>query len=207
MSNDKELKIIKAVCDAESRGFSITKRDLNKLSGKRKRQVALTIIEETGLFIVLCFGWLNAQVMATPFMTALLVTILIALVVRVKHVYGASFKQVKNGASSNYAVAFSFWDEKLDLKTLSEYNNDLFNIVMFSSMVLQNRDVWRLFKRNKLFKNSYADLTKRTNLTQHMASSEEYQKACGEIKNKALNVLKQSVINVENNLKEGVNVG
>lgn len=207
MSNDKELKIIKAVCDAESRGFSITKRDLNKLSGKHKRQVALTIIEETGLFIVLCLGWSNARIMATPFMTALLVTVLIALIVRVKYVYGASFKQVKNGASSNYAVAMAFWDEKLDLKMLSEYDNDLFNIVMFSSMVLQNRDVWRLFKRNKLFKNSYADLTKRTNLTQHMVSSEEYQKACSEIKNKALSVLKQSVINVENNLKEGVNIG
>lgn len=207
MTHGHELKIIKAVCDAESRGFSLTKQDLNKLSGKRKRQVALTIIEEAGLFIILCLGWLNAQVISTPFMTALLVTVLIALIVRVKYVYGASFKQVRNGASSNYAVAMAFWDEKLDLKMLSEYDNDLFNIAMFSSMVLQSRDVWRIFKRNKLFKNSYNDLTKRTNLTQHMASSEEYQKACEQIKNKALSILKQSVINVENNLKEGVNVG
>lgn len=207
MNKEHELKIIKAVCDSESRGFSVTKSNLNKLSSKRKRQVALTIIEETGLFIVLCFGWLNARIMATPFMTALLLTILVALTARVKQVYGVSFKQVKNGASSNYAVAMAFWDEKLDLKTLSEYDNDLFNIVMFSSMVLQNRDIWRLFKRNKAFKISYADLTKRTNLAQHMASSEEYQKACAQIKNRALSVLKQSVINVENDLKEGVNIG
>lgn len=207
MTQEHELKIIKAVCDAESRGFSITKRDLNKLSDKRKRQLALTIIEETGLFIALCLGWSNARIMATPFMTALLATVLIALIVRVKHIYGASFKHVQNGASSNYAVAMAFWDEKLDLKVLNEYDNDLFNIVMFSSMVLQNHDVWRLFKRNKAFKASYDDLTKHTNLTHHVTSSEEYQKACEQIKNKALSILKQSVINVENNLKEGVNIG
>lgn len=207
MTQEHELKIIKAVCDAESRGFSLTKHSLNKLSAKRTWQVALTIIEEIGLFIILCIGWLNARIMATPFMTALLVTILIALIVRVKYVYGTLLKQVKNGVSSNYAVAVSFWDEKLDLKVLSEYDNDLFNIVMFSSMVLQNRDVWRLFKRNKAFKASYDDLAKPTNLTHHVTSSEEYRKACEQIKNKALSILKQSVINVENNLKEGVNVG
>lgn len=178
MTQEYELKIIKAVCDAESRGFSLTKQSLNKLSSKLTRQVALTRIEEASLFIILCIGWLNARIMATPFMTALLVITLIALIVRVKYAYGTLLKQVKNGVSSNYAVAMAFWDEKLDLKMLSEYDNDLFNIVMFSSMVLQNRDVWRLFKRNKSFKTSYADLTKRTNLAEHMASSEEYQKAC-----------------------------
>lgn len=145
--------------------------------------------------------------MTALLVTALLVTILIALIVRVKYVYGRLLKQVKNGASPNYAVAVSFWDEKLDLKVLSEYGNDLFNIVMFSSMVLQNRDVWRLFKRNKAFKASYDDLAKHTNLTHHVTSSEEYQKACDQIKNKALSILKQSVINVENDLKEGVNIG
>ena len=45
---------------------------------------------------------------------------------------------------------FHFGTKKIDLKTLSECDNDLFNVVVFSSMVLQNRDVWRLFKRNKV---------------------------------------------------------
>lgn len=35
MTQEHELKIIKAVCDAKSCGFSLTKQDLNKLSGKR----------------------------------------------------------------------------------------------------------------------------------------------------------------------------
>lgn len=56
MTQEHGLKIIKAVCDAESRGFSLTKHSLNKLLSKRIWRVALTIIEEIGLFIIFCIG-------------------------------------------------------------------------------------------------------------------------------------------------------
>ena len=210
MQNDEAQRLVNLVADNAAKGVQVTKKNLLELS---KRSyifklgyvlAGLGIALITSLFIFFpreMSEILKQEVNLLYGKLVCIVTIILLILLGYKYVKRPDeLRQIVNqyNCTDEWARGIFELQSKIDLKMLSKYDHDLLNAVMLADVVLYQNKTLRLFRKNKVFNDSYKAL-----LNGDLKRKREYLEACETIRMQVLNVLKPTLVNIKKNLRPG----
>lgn len=219
MNEDEELELINTIMNSEKRGVSATKKKLVDMSDMNWVFRFGYVMVGLGLLIILSVSImfpkeieeiLEEEKNATSgkVFGVLIVLFIILFVVKLMRQNKAVERVISgedprfnwgdfDGCSVQYARGLIELDRKIQLESLYNYDEDMFNIFLFGDICLHQRDLLKLTKKNHLFRMNYRELSSNKN------DIIEFQKSCDYVKPKALKVLNKTCINAKKNLRRG----
>lgn len=210
MQNDEAQRLVNLVADNASKGVQVTKKNLLELSKRSYIFKLGYVLAGLGLGLVASLFIFFPREMSeilkeeVNLLYGKLVCILIViLLILLGYKYvkrSGELRQVVNqyNCTDEWARGIFELQNKIDLKMLSECDHDLFNAVMLADLVLYQSKTLRLFRKNKMFNDSYKAL-----LNGDLKRKRDYLEACEVIRMQVLDVLEPTLVNIKNNLRPG----
>ena len=210
MQNDEAQRLVNLVAANASKGVQVTKKNLLELS---KRSyifklgyvlAGLGIALITSLFIFFpreMSEILKEEANLLYGKLVCILTIILLILLGYKYVKRpGELSQIVNQykCTDEWARGIFELQNKIDLKMLSKYDHDLFNAVMLADLVLYQNKTLRLFRKNKVFNDSYKAL-----LNGDLKRKRDYLEACETIRMQVLKMLKPTLVNIKQNLRPG----
>lgn len=210
MQNDEAQRLVNLVADNASKGVQVTKKNLLELS-KRSYVFKLGYVL-AGLGIALIASLfiffpremseiLKQEVNLLYGKLVCIVVVILLILLGYKYVKRpGELRQIVDqyNCTDEWARGIFELQNKIDLKMLSEYDHDLFNAVMLADLVLYQNKTLKLFRKNKMFNDSYKAL-----LNGDHKRKRDYLEACEIIRMQVLSVLKPTLVNIKQNLRPG----
>ena len=210
MQNDEAQRLVNLVADNAAKGVQVTKKNLLELS---KRSyifklgyvlAGLGIALITSLFIFFpreMSEILKEEVNLLYGKLVCILTIILLILLGYKYVKRPNeLKQIVDqyNCTDEWARGIFELQNKIDLKMLSKCDHDLFNAVMLADVVLYQNKTLRLFRKNKVFNDSYKAL-----LNGDLERKRDYLEACETIRMQVLKMLKPTLVKIKKNLRPG----
>lgn len=219
MNEDEELELINNIMNSEKRGVSATKKKLVDMSDMNWIFRFGYVMVGLGLLIILSVGIMfpkeieeiiedEKNATSGKVFAALIVLSIVLFIIKLVR-QNKAVQRVINGENPRfnwgdfdgctplYARGLLELDKKIQLESLYNYDEDMFNIFLFGDICLHQRDLLKLTKKNHLFRMNYRELSGDKN------DIIEFQKSCDYVRPKALNLLNKTCVNVKKNLRRG----
>lgn len=219
MNEDEELELINTIMNSEKRGVSATKKKLVDMSDMNWVFRFGYVMVGLGLLIILSIGAMfpkeieeileqERNTTSSKVFGILIIIFIVLFIIKLVHQNKEVNRVISgenprfnwgdfDGCSPLYARGLLELDRKIQLESLYNYDEDMFNIFLFGDICLHQRDLLKLTKKNRLFRMNYRQLSRDKN------DIIEFQKSCDYVRPKALGVLNKTCLNVKKNLRMG----
>lgn len=210
MQDDEAQRLVNLVADNASKDVQVTKKNLLELSkrsyifklGYVLAGLGIALIASLFIFFPREMSEILKQEVNLLY-GKLVCTVVVILLILLGYKYvkrPGELRQIVNqyNCTDEWARGIFELQNKVDLKMLSEYDHDLFNAVMLADVVLYQNKTLKLFRKNKVFNDSYRAL-----LNGDQKRKLEYLEACEIIRMQVLKVLKPTLVNIKKNLRPG----
>lgn len=210
MQNDEAQRLVNLVADNASKGVQVTKKNLLELSKRSYIFKLGYVLAGLGIALIaslfIFFPREMSEILkqeANLLYGKLVCIVVVILLILLGYKYvkrPGELRQIVDqyNCTDDWARGIFELQNKVDLKMLSEYDHDLFNAVMLADLVLYQNKTLKLFRKNKVFNDSYKAL-----LNGDQKCKREYLEACEIIRMQVLKVLKPTLINIKQNLRSG----
>ena len=167
MTQEERNQLVDKIIDEEKRGHELLPNMGRFAKGYSKFGLRLsTRVFVFTLFLAVCLCYINGPLFLKNTVTRILLAVLLVVLCIMANnrlIKPLSRAQDMFGdATADYATAFAVYDNELDLKTINKYNSHILNKMFFASIMYMHQKVFKLFKKNKDFVNSYKILTDKT---------------------------------------------